>query len=147
MSAVSEIMSTRRPVTLKILSMPSTLDAAKLMISNRVGSVVLLGIDDKPAGIITERDILKKVIGLDKHARDVPAQDIMSHPLITVKTYDSIETAASVMSKNKIKRVVVIEDNGSYAGVLSVTDITKKLAKILATDYSRYGHLKAILDL
>jgi CBS domain-containing protein len=51
------------------------------------------------------------------------------------------------MAKNRIKRVVVVEQEGSPVGVLSVTDITRKLARILATDYTRYGHLKAVLDL
>jgi predicted transcriptional regulator len=71
----------------------------------------------------------------------------MSYPVVTIKTYDSIETAAAaVMAKNKIKRLVVLEQDGYLKGVLSVTDIAKKLGRILANDYKRYGHLKTILD-
>jgi CBS domain-containing protein len=147
MSTVNEIMPARKAVTLRVLSMPSAMDASKLMIAEKVGSVIMLGIDGKPAGIITERDILKKVSSLDKHPKEVAAQDIMSRPLVTIKTYDSIETAAALMTKNNIKRLVVLEEDGSLAGVLSVTDIARKLAKILTDDYSRYGHLRAILDL
>jgi hypothetical protein len=51
------------------------------------------------------------------------------------------------MAKNKVKRLVVLEQEGSMAGVLSVTDISRKLAKILTDEYKRYGHVKALLGL
>jgi len=146
MSAVSEIMPTRKAVTLKVGSMPSVMDAAKLMISRKVGSVVIMDVDGLPIGIITERDILKKVTRSNKRATEVAAEDIMSHPVITIKAYDSIETAAALMARKKIKRLVVLEEDGTLSGVLSITDIARKLAKILATDYKRYGHFKALLE-
>lgn len=147
MSAVSEIMSPKKIVVTSIKRSPSALDIAKLMVKNRVGSVVLVDGDGKPVGIVTERDLLKKVSASNKPAKSIAVKKIMSSPVITVKSYDSIETAAAVMAKNKVKRLVVLEDNGSCAGVLSTTDIARKLARILADDYSRYGRLKAMLDL
>jgi CBS domain-containing protein len=147
MSAVSEIMPTRKAVTLRIGSMPSVMDAAKLMIGRKVGSAVIVDVDGLPIGIITERDILKKVTRSNKRATEVAAEDIMSHPVITTKAYDSIETAAALMARKKIKRLVVLEEDGTLSGVLSITDIARKLAKILATDYKRYGHFKALLEL
>jgi CBS domain-containing protein len=150
MSAVSEIMSPKKIVAASVKPGLSTLDMAKLMIKNRVGSVVLMDGDEKPVGIITERDILRKVVvaaAPDKPAKDIAVQDIMSSPVIMIKAFDSIETAAAVMAKNRVKRLVVVEQDGSLAGVLSVTDIARKLARILADDYNRYGHMKAILDL
>jgi CBS domain-containing protein len=147
MSAVSEIMSPKKIVAASLKHSLSALDVAKLMIKNRVGSVVLVDGDEKPVGIVTERDLLKKVSATSKPAKSIAVKSIMSSPVITIKAFDSIETAAAVMAKNKVKRLVVLEDDGSLAGVLSATDIAKKLARILANDYSRYGHLKAILDL
>lgn len=147
MSAISEIMPPRKLVTLRLLSMPSVMDAARLMAKKRIGAVVLVDVDGQPAGIITERDILKKVTAVDKRPGDIAAQDIMSYPVIAVKSYDSIETASALMAKKKVKRLVVLEEDGSLAGILSITDITTKLAKILANDYKRYGRFKAILDI
>jgi CBS domain-containing protein len=147
MSAVSEIMSQKDIVALRVESTPSALDAIKLMIKNKIGSVAVVDVDRRPIGIITERDILKKVAALSKSPADIAVQDAMSFPVITVKAYDSIETAAGLMARNKIKRLIVLEQDGSLAGVLSVTDIARKLAKILAAEYSRYGYLKAVLDL
>lgn len=71
----------------------------------------------------------------------------MSSPLMTVKAYDSVDTAAQVMTKNKIKRLPVIEVDGSLVGVISATDIAKKLARILADDYNRYRSLRSALEL
>jgi hypothetical protein len=50
------------------------------------------------------------------------------------------------MAKNKVKRLVVLEQDGSMAGVLSVTDISRKLAKVLIDEYKHYCHVKALLD-
>ena len=145
MSAVSEIMS-QKLVTVDVGANPSVLDVANIMIENKTGSVIVL-VSGKPAGIITERDILKKVSARNKTAQDVLAKGIMSAPLLTVKAYDSVDTAAGVMSKNKIKRLPVVETGGSLVGMLSASDIARKLAKILADDYNRYRSLKAVLEL
>ena len=146
MSAVSEIMLPRMVVVLRIESTPTALDAVRLMIKRKVGSVVIVDMDGKPVGILTERDVLKKVTAVGKAPGEIPAQDIMSYPVLTIKSYDSIETAAAVMAKNKIKRLVVLEQDGSLKGVLSITDITRKLAKILAHDYKRFGKWRALID-
>ncbi|MEM3159580.1 MAG: CBS domain-containing protein [Nitrososphaera sp.] len=145
MSVVSEIM-TRGAVTVRQESKPTALDVAQVMAKSRTGSVIITA-EGKPAGIITERDLLKKVSAKDRKPGEIPASQIMSSPVIAVKAYDSVDTAASVMAKNRIKRLAVIEDDGSLAGVISATDIAKKLARILADDYNRYGSLKAVLDL
>jgi CBS domain-containing protein len=145
MSAVSEIMS-GRPVTVDGDANPSVLDVVNMMVTNKVGSVIVM-VSGKPAGIITERDVLKKISAQNKLPQDVSVKRVMSTPLITVKAYDSVDTAAAIMSKNKIKRLPVVERDGTLIGILSVSDIAKRLAKILADDYNRYRSLKAALEL
>jgi CBS domain-containing protein len=146
-SVVSEIMSKREVVTVDINDNPSVLDVAKLMAKHRIGSVVVVEYsNNKPIGIITERDIIKKVSAQNKVADQVAVRYIMSSPLIAVKSIDSIDTAAEAMAKNKVKRLVVLEQDGTIIGVLSVSDIAKKLAKILTEDYSRYRSLRNMLD-
>ena len=147
MSVVSEIMSKREVVTVDINDNPTVLDVAKLMAKHRIGSVVVVEYsNNKPIGIITERDIIKKVSAQNKVADQVAVRHIMSSPLIAVKSIDSIDTAAEAMAKNKVKRLVVLEQDGTIIGVLSVSDIAKKLAKILTEDYSRYRSLRNMLD-
>ena len=149
MSVVSEIMSKKPVVTVDVKDNNlSALHIAKLMAIHRIGSVVLVEGNDKskPVGIITERDIIKKVSAKNKSADQVSIGSIMSSPLIVIRSIDSIDTAAETMSKNKIKRLVVLEQDGSMIGVLSVSDIANKLAKIVTEDYERYRSLRGILD-
>lgn len=148
MSVVSEIIPQERVVvTVDINDNPSALDVAKLMAKHRIGSIVVIeGNNKKPVGIVTERDIIKKVSAQNKSADQVAVRRIMSSPLITVKSIDSVETAAATIAENKIKRLVVLEQDGSMVGILSVSDIAKKLAKILTEDYNRYRSLRNLLD-
>lgn len=147
MSAVSEIMSSRKLVSVNQESRPSVLDVTKLMLKNKIGSVVIVNKDNRPVGIVTERDVLRKVSKARKLPADMKAKEIMSSPVISVKPYDSVETAAAVMASKKIKRLVVVEQDGSIAGLISLTDITRKLAKILSDEQSRYNGLKSALNL
>ena len=148
MSVVSEIIPQERVVvTVDINDNPSALDVAKLMAKHRIGSIVVIeGNNKKPVGIVTERDFIKKVSAQNKSADQVAVRHIMSSPLITVKSIDSVDTAAETIAENKIKRLVVLEQDGSMVGILSVSDIAKKLAKILTEDYNRYRSLRNLLD-
>ena len=148
MSAVSEIMSQKPVVTVNINDNPSALEVSKLMAKHRIGSVVVVqGSNKKPIGIITERDIIKKVSAQNINADNIAAGDIMSSPVIMIKSIDSIDTAAQTMTKNNIKRLVVLEQDGTMFGVLSATDIAKKLGKIATDDYSRYRSLRNMMDM
>ena len=149
MSAVSEIMPKKAVVTVDINDNPSALDVAKSMAKHGIGSVVVVegNNNNKPVGIITERDIIKKVSAQNKIADQVAVRYIMSSPLIVVKSIDSIDTAAEAMAKNNVKRLVVLEQDGTMISVLSVSDIAKKLAKIMADDYGRFRSLRNMLDM
>ena len=148
MSVVSEIMPQKKAVvTVDINDNPSALDVAKLMAKHRIGSIVVTeGNNKSPVGMVTERDIMKKVTAQNKSADRVAVKHIMSSPLVTVKTIDSIDTAAERITDNKVKRLVVLEQDGSMVGIISVSDIAKKLAKILTEDYSRYRSLRNLLN-
>jgi CBS domain-containing protein len=147
-SVVSEIMPQKKVVvTVNIADNPSALDVAKLMAKHRIGSIVVTeGNNKNPVGLVTERDIIKKVTAQNKSADQVAVRHIMSSPVITVQSIDSIDTAAETIAENRIKRLVVLEQDGSMVGILSVSDIAKKLAKILTEDYSRYRSLRNLLE-
>ena len=147
-SVVSEIMPQKKVVvTVDIADNPSALDVAKLMAKHRIGSIVVTeGNNKNPVGLVTERDIIKKVTAQNKSADQVAVRHIMSSPVITVQSIDSIDTAAETIAENRIKRLVVPEQDGSMVGILSVSDIAKKLAKILTEDYSRYRSLRNLLE-
>jgi CBS domain-containing protein len=146
MSAVSELMSKKNVVSIQSNSEITALDISKLMVKNKVGSVLVLDSANLPIGIITERDIIKKVCVTNTLPNEMKADKIMSSPVITIMSYDSIETAAQKMTNYKIKRLPVLEENQQIASILSLKDITKHLSKILVDDYKRFRFLKSIFE-
>ena len=146
MSAVSEIMSKKNVVSIQSNSEATALDISKLMAKNTIGSVLIMDSNNFPIGIITERDIIKKVCIKNILPNEINYRKIMSSPVITIKSYDSIETAAQKMTDNKIKRLPVLEDNQEIVSILGLTDITKHLSKILVNEYKRFGFLKSVIE-
>ena len=146
MSTVSEIASYKGIVTITADSGKTAYDIAALMKNKKVGSVIVMDKKGQPLGIITERDMVKRVCLKNLASSRIKVEEIMSSPLITIMSYDSIDTASEVMTKNKIRRLVVLETDNRIAGILSVSDITKHLAKILLNDYNRYRSLRFVLN-
>jgi signal-transduction protein with cAMP-binding, CBS, and nucleotidyltransferase domain len=140
-------MSKKEIVTITADSGKSLQDVASLMINKRIGSVIVIDKNTQPLGIITERDIVKHIYWKNIAASRIKIEEIMSTPLITIMSYDSIDTASRIMTKNKIKHLAVLEEDNRIVGLLSVTDITRHLAKILLDDYNRYRSLRFAIDL
>jgi CBS domain-containing protein len=96
----------RDPVSTVLLS-THVLDVAKIMVEQNVGSVVVVR-DCEPLGIITERDILERVVLANKNANEVVAQEIMTAPLLTIDSNRNIDEALAIMRKNHLRRLVVV---------------------------------------
>lgn len=95
-------------------------DAAKLMVTDRIGSLIVMD-HESIAGIITERDMLKRVCETtDTLTR--PVSDFMSKELITVDSHQLIDDAANLMSEKNIKKLPVVDD-GKLMGIITSTDI------------------------
>ena len=105
MSTVSEIASNKEIVTITSDTGKSAYDVAVLMKNKKVGSVIVMDKESRPLGIITDRDMVKRVCLKNLATSRIKAEEIMSSPLITIMSYDSIETASRVMNTNKIKRL------------------------------------------
>jgi CBS domain-containing protein len=146
MSAVSELMSKKNVVSIQSNSEVTALEITKLMVKNKVGSVVVIDSANLPLGIITERDIIKKVCVTNTLPTELKIDKLMSSPVITIMSYDSIETAAQKMTKYKIKRLPVLEQDKQIVSILSLTDITTYLSKILVDDYKRFRFLKSFFE-
>ncbi len=105
----------------------------------------------KAAGIITERDLLKRIISEGKNAKKTRVKDIMSTPLIIISPDTDVEEAARLMFEKKIKKLAVINHN-RLVGVVSLTDIaraqpsiTRVLQKLAAFQEPPKG-IKKVLD-
>lgn len=99
---------------------------AEQMNANQKGAVVIVDSKDAPLGIITERDIVRRVVAAGKEPNKVAALDVMSHPIISVNPEVSIYDAAFVMSKYKVRRLPAVRDNVLH-GIVTATDLAKYL--------------------
>jgi len=100
-------------------------DAAKIMDGKNIGSL-LIEENGKIIGIITERDILRKIVAKGRNPDETSVKDIMTSPLITIDAENSIEEANELISKNKIRRLPV-EENGEIVGIITLRDVSNNL--------------------
>jgi PAS domain S-box-containing protein len=133
--SVGQVMSSDI-VTLK--SSLSVFKAMKLMNDRRISSLVM---EDSgfPIGIITERDLLS-LIRSKKNLKNIPLHDVMSTPVQTVFSDVSSHEAAKILTKNKLRRLVVTNSSGRCVGIITETDMVKGLR----TSYTE--HLKGVIQ-
>jgi CBS domain-containing protein len=101
----------------------SVYEASKLMKKRKIGNVIVVE-KKHPVGILTESDILKKVVAEGKDAKDVKVKDVMTTPLIVTDPYVSLENAMKTMGKCNIRRLPVVEDN-KLIGIITQKDISR----------------------
>lgn len=99
----------------------SAIDAAKLMKTHKVGSVFVQK-DNRIIGIVTEPDIIRKVVGAERVPYYVPVEEIMSSPVIGIDWRRPITEAADMMERYKTRHLAVL-NGGSVIGILSVRDL------------------------
>ena len=103
----------------------SVLDAIRLMAEHHIGSVLVTEVG-RPVGIVTERDYARKVILKGRSSADTPLSDVMSSPVLSVSSSDSIEHCMQLMTERKIRHLPVLDDN-KLMGMLSIGDLLKAL--------------------
>ena len=101
----------------------SAIEAAKLMKTYKVGSVFVKK-DNRVIGIVTEPDIIRRVIAVDRVPYYVPVEDIMSSPVIGIDWRRPITEAADMMEQHGTRHLAVL-NGGSIVGVLSVRDLLR----------------------
>ncbi|HEY4674654.1 MAG TPA: CBS domain-containing protein [Candidatus Bathyarchaeia archaeon] len=95
-----------------------------------IGSIMVVQ-SERPVGIITERDILRRIVEPCLAPESLTARHIMTSPVITINEGASIEEAAKLMAKKKVKRLPVVDDD-KLIGVVSYTDIVFKVPTLLS---------------
>ena len=101
----------------------TVLEASKVLVEHDKGYAIVLE-KSQPMGIITDSDIIKKIIVSEKDASKVMVSEIMSAPLISVDPEEDLIKTAELLKKNQIKRVAVVK-NGIIYGVVTTTTITQ----------------------
>ena len=127
MAIVRDIMQ-KNVITIE--SEKKALDAAMILKEKQISFLVVID-KIKPIGIVSERDIVRKIVADNKEASSTPLELIMSKNFKWVEPNSSIEEAVQKMLNNNIRRLIVL-DNEKLVGVITQTDLTEFLrSKIL----------------
>lgn len=110
--------------------------AAALMDKHGIGCVVVTDSHGRPVGIITERDLVSRVVAKGLDADEVTCREIMSSPLITIEPQAPLTTAMNKMVKNRVRRLVVL-DGGRLVGVVTEKDVLRVAPALIEVLTSR----------
>ena len=106
----------------------SAAQAGKKMVENRVGSIIIVK-DGGPVGIVTESDMVAKVIFKNIKPSSIKLEQLMSKPLITTKSSDDVHEAVLMMAQKKIRRLPVI-DGDELVGIITDADVIQVSSEI-----------------
>ncbi len=124
---VKDVMSS--PVVTTDEEAPSN-KIAKLMNENKFGCVIVTNKDGKPLGIITERDLVARVLAKNLKPENVKAKEVMTTPLATIEPDATISDAARRMSRLDIRRLGVIY-RSDLIGLVSSKDILGVMPELI----------------
>ena len=117
----------------------SIMEVAEIMRKNNIGSVIVLEGSGLLGGIITEGDVIKKVVALGADPKRVTVESVMTRDVIAIEPETTLEEAADIMTQHKIKRLPIVKE-GAVIGMISATDLIAyekslitKVSEILTT--------------
>jgi len=114
----------RKPITCS--PDDSVIDAAKIMNSRNVGSVIVTSEKGEILGILTERDIVRRVISTDIDLKKAKVKEFMSQNIVTVSPYTNLIDALKIMKKTRIRRLPVIKNN-KVIGIITEREIANAI--------------------
>ena len=101
-----------------------TLDqVARLMVQNDCGEIPVIDRNDRPVGVVTDRDSVCRVVAEGKNPMAHTVESYMTQPVVTVTANTPIQEVVSTMEKHQIRRVPVVDESGCCTGIISQADI------------------------
>ena len=106
-------------------------EVAQLMKNEDIGPVLVVDNDDSKTlvGIITDRDIVLKVIADGQDPRTTRVGEVMSKKLVTCRPDDNVDVAIDAMAHYQLRRIPVVEDNMKLVGIISQADVATRVDK------------------
>ena len=122
MTTAREILATKGPHVLSINPEASVLDAALRMNEHKVGSLLVMD-DEQLVGIITERDLLQRVVAQRRDPSTTPVHEVMTAELVCCRPHTTLDEARGVMKNRRIRHMPVVDEDGRLAGLISIGDL------------------------
>lgn len=100
-------------------------EAAKLMATEDVGSLPVTE-GDRLVGMVTDRDIVTRVVAEGKDAQAATVGEIASKDLVTVDPQQDLDEALRLMAQHQVRRLPVVEEDGRLVGILAQADVARE---------------------
>jgi CBS domain-containing protein len=118
---VVDILKAKGSFIYSVTSNATVYDALKAMAEKNIGALMIIE-KEKLIGIFSERDYARKIVLQGKASHDTPVSEIMTNKVLTVSSQDRLEQCMSLMSKNKVRHLPVV-DNEKVTGIISISDV------------------------
>jgi CBS domain-containing protein len=100
-------------------------DIARMMVQNDCGEIPVVDTLDRVIGVVTDRDIVCRVVAEGKNPVGYTAETCMSHSVVTVEEDTPLDAVVATMEKHQIRRVLVLANGGCCAGIISQADLAR----------------------
>jgi len=122
MATIQELLGTKGPGVLSIGPQASAFDAAVLMNQHKIGSLLVME-GDVVQGIVTERDLLQRVIAACREPAQTLVREIMTSDMLCCQPHTTVEEARIVMRNHRVRHLPVVDDEGELRGMISIGDL------------------------
>jgi CBS domain-containing protein len=122
MCTVQELLRGKGREVLSIEAAATVLDAAVLMNKHKIGSLLVMD-GDTVTGIITERDLLQRVLAVCRDAAKTLVSEVMTTEMLCCQPYTTVEEARGVMKNHRVRHLPVVDDQGELHGMISIGDL------------------------
>ena len=111
-------------------------EVAKAMVDNDCGEIPIVrsASDGTLVGVVTDRDIVCRLIAQNRNPLELTAESCMSSPVVAVRESTQVEECARIMEESQIRRVPVVNGGGMICGIVSQADIAKNASRRVTAD-------------
>lgn len=134
MPTIADLLQVKGLAVLTVSPGATVLDAARRMNEKRVGALVVVDdhMPDRIVGIITERDILTRVVAGEKPPANTSVAEVMTDRVLTCMATTDIEEVRTAMREKRIRHLPVVDKIGRLCGMVSIGDLNQAHVRVLA---------------
>ena len=122
MPTVRDVLNVKGNQVHSVSPSDRVLDAIRTMNQHKIGAVLVMH-EGQVAGIFTERDVLRRVVGEERHPAHVSVGEVMTEDLICVGPDSDLDEVATIMRNRKIRHLPVCDEQGKLHGMVSIGDL------------------------
>ena len=122
MPMVQDVLATKGNQVHSVEPSATALDAIKRMNQHKIGALLVMD-KGQVMGIFTERDVLRRVVGMERSPAEMKVADVMTADVICVEPEADLDEVATIMKEKKIRHVPVCDTDGRVQGMISIGDV------------------------